>query len=31
VDGKVVLDGEALVMVPSREQAARAAEKPASA
>ena len=31
VDGKVVLDGEALVMVPSREQATRAADKPASA
>jgi 3-hydroxybutyryl-CoA dehydratase len=37
VDGKVVLDGEAFVMVPSREQAMRVAapapavEKPASA
>ncbi len=34
VDGKVVLDGEATVMVPSREQAARVTgpvEKPATA
>jgi 3-hydroxybutyryl-CoA dehydratase len=31
VDGKVVLDGEAMVMVPSREQAIRIAAAAASA